>query len=963
MAASCAINPEINGIVPPYAKKLLDNMQREDAFALCDDITKLHNSNPYIFLTDENGVPTLESIRHYYDLSSIIANSNPTIQQQIKWVRSLNYITLTNKIPSFDANGIEIFGRTDINSNGDVFAEVGENRREDYFFDAINDIGVSLETISVFDDVIKDCTSKIEAAEAIYDLIVNESTRDKYRSHGFVSNLDTDLDHLIEKGVLDFLDDKTYTSLSNIGHDVNYGAFEKEHVRGSDVEKINKVLEQLKEKMNQLPKANVTSLGNTLKTIYQLSVLKQQFNELNGLTDEQQQVYDMIEQKLGDYVFNYLRRQANIGQYIFDEEEKTTIKYDKNGNPIEVKHKDKSWVEKNTMFNIGESINDVRYNGNNKSMVLTTILAKLVRRIELESGPAVANIKKDVIDIINSGDKIEAFINDRGRLEFDIPDSVDKIFMKHVGIATYQTPLLIGGEVKEQNITKWLFDDNNHVFTLNKNTREFRDLVKESGGRIKLDEIQVAKLIEGTLANMYQTDLTQTCESFEHLNVVNDTKVSEILKYIKGENRSTGNLSKAVNHFLSAYSYVALGFNYTSGILNTFQGLLNGLIMSSGVDSSSKFAKNFVKSFASIIPNKDLNQEPSTIADYARLMYKDSDTDFGLTKRNSKLNKWGFAFLSTSEKIVRTSTALTVLQRKNIDIDGKRYSFEDLTKKYKYNDTVPSFKINDQVFDSMTMKEIAEHLSVTVDAMCNSVSGFSSRMFAPVASKTTLGKALLMMRRWMVALFNARYGNSRYRNELGFESAGYIRQTAMAVWDSIKNKRNAFGDPVNKAALRMTATELAIVGTMTALILAIDLDDDDDEKDIPDHVKIMIGGMFRDATSLAPTPLIYQSAKDVLVDPLPSASWGERFIKDMLDLKFYKQVPLIKQIYQWPNSEKRATFIMTQQREKLIHNSIIPGRIAKANKNARNARKESASKNRRYYNDDSNKVQQTSYKA
>lgn len=963
MAASCAINPEINGIVPPYAKKLLDNMQREDAFALCDDITKLHNSNPYIFLTDENGVPTLESIRHYYDLSSIIADSNPTIQQQIKWVRSLNYITLTNKIPSFDANGIEIFGRTDINSNGDVFAEVGENRREDYFFDAINDIGVSLETISVFDDVIKDCTSKIEAAEAIYDLIVNESTRDKYRSQGFVSNLDTDLDHLIEKGVLDFLDDKTYTSLSNIGYDVNYGAFEKEHVRGSDVEKINKVLEQLKEKMNQLPKANVTSLGNTLKTIYQLSVLKQQFNELNGLTDEQQQVYDMIEQKLGDYVFNYLRRQANIGQYILDEEEKTTIKYDKNGNPIEVKHKDKSWAEKNTMFNIGESINDVRYNGNNKSMVLTTILAKLVRRIELESGPAVANIKKDVIDIINSGDKIEAFINYRGRLEFDIPDSVDKIFMKHVGIATYQTPLLIGGEVKEQNITKWLFDDNNHVFTLNKNTREFRDLVKESGGRIKLDEIQVAKLIEGTLANMYQTDLTQTCESFEHLNVVNDTKVSEILKYIKGENRSTGNLSKAVNQFLSAYSYVALGFNYTSGILNTFQGLLNGLIMSSGVDSSSKFAKNFVKSFASIMPNKDLNQEPSTIADYARLMYKDSDTDFGLTKRNSKLNKWGFAFLSTSEKIVRTSTALTVLQRKNIDIDGKRYSFEDLTKKYKYNDTVPSFKINDQVFDSMTMKEVAEHLSVTVDAMCNSVSGFSSRMFAPVASKTTLGKALLMMRRWMVALFNARYGNSRYRNELGFESAGYIRQTAMAAWDSIKNKRNAFGDPVNKAALRMTATELAIVGTMTALILAIDLDDDDDEKDIPDHVKIIVGGMFRDATSLAPTPLIYQSAKDVLVDPLPSASWGERFIKDMLDLKFYKQVPLIKQIYQWPNSEKRATFIMTQQREKLIHNSIIPGRIAKANKNARNARKESASKNRRYYNDDSNKVQQTSYKS
>lgn len=960
--STCAIHPEINGVVPPYAKVLEKAMSRKAAFALCDAIGNVLKKSPGAFLVDDKGVPTFESVRPWIDLSSYIYNtSEDTTRDLLSYkVESigryvLNIDTLANNSPKIKHNGINLNTRTEI-KNGNVVVEYGDKRREDYFFDKLLSIGLSFDLKTALAFAIEDCMSKNDAAYLIAEIIINPNTRKTFIND---SSLNEELDNLASEDLIVTLSDRTYNSINNPDLLKSMGGdYRNEVPRGGEIKRFNKILSDINRQLKGLVSDKITNITKIKARIYKLSFLKSEVEDLTEnfgftMTKEQQSVYDNILKTLGDNVLTYIRRQVNIGEHFDLKDERVSedkYRADEKGTGKD-KHTDE-FSKRNKRYNIFESISDPRYNGNNNTMALARLLSRVVRDMNIQS----PNCINELLEVIKeSGEKVKVKrIGNSSYVELIVPRSVEDFFNAEYGLSfdsntDNAVSILLGSDISSSGFSKFTASEDNHIHSLRKNTREFA-LELEEDAEYELDDEMTERFISGTMANMFQNEIVNLCDAFENLNAVQDTDTKTFLDFFKGDNRSTG-ANKAATKALNFFNFCTLGYNYTSAAVNAVQSVCNGLIISSGQDNPIKHIKNTFKALASVPYSLADNHSgiPQTFNDYVNLFAIDAETSYGLKKKTNLFIKAGYSGLSSSDVLGRASAARTVMERKSIEIDGEIYSFKELTEKYEPNEVIPASKFNNTEVEAMTTMQYLNVIAPVVDSMSKSITGSSSSMFSPVATKTIIGKMIASMRRWMVPLFEARYGASKFRNEFGDISAGYIRQFAQTVWESIKTRKNLFsGNKTNIAAAKMTAMEMSLVGAIYLLFCAIDLPDDDDEdKKKNAFFKTVLGGMFRDVTSLAPTPMMYSSFKELIEQPLPCIGWGESFISDAVNLKIHRRLPILRQYYQYKNRDKRANYIMTQQREKIKKNTFLLGKPFrdKAEINSSNRRTTSFSQN------------------
>lgn len=976
MSKTCKLYPEINGKTPPYTSRLSKLVKRDSLFALFDAVTKaMKSDNAKRLLVIDKGMPTFESLRPLINLSKFVYHNATSAGKQFldKKLSSLSHLefcldVLLAKTPTVEFNGEKLSVVTELDSSftdgkQTVSYRYSDLRPEDYFFNKLSDYPMSFNLRSLFNEAIAGSTSKRNAAMRIAYLILNPDSAMPFIQNDPTLNaadITEELNRLANTNVDRYLS----TDASNYSH---WYDFSQSDILGTDYSnyvptnssfyEVNTYINKVMDHIDRMSQNSITRIGIIRDRIFVLADAKkklERFFEDNQMTDSQREAYNKILKHLGDSVFTYIRRCVNIGEHFNLDDERD------NGGQYALDEKGKKGKGhtyksgKNKYFNISELVADVRFNGNNQTTTVARLFAAITRNIEKTAKSDIQGL----IDAVRAtGRKPIITKMEDGTLRFAYFPLSD--FEKTFGYGLENLEVLFSNRIRKNYLPKFLLSDNNHIFQLKKHTWEISSKIRV-GDTLELNDDMLEQCITGTMANLFQDEIVNLSDALMSIGAFDDTNTIRFLEFLSGKNRSTGNekIHKIISKAQSFYTFVTLGYNVTSGVVNAVQGICNGLITYSAKDNPTAVVRNTLKSIVNMA-RRGIEQKrpsiPETFEDYVEYCADDADTNYGLENKTSRFVEWGYAPLSVLDKVTRASCARTILKRKNIEIDGVKYSYANLIDKYGFDDKIPDGTLDGVKFEDMTMQGLLMSLTPQIDSMSYHVAGPSSSMYASLASKTILGKMLLSMRRWMIALFHARYSGKEFRPELGVTSYGYVRQLFNAALETIKTRKNQFkGDGndaiANRMAARMMGTELVLVGIITAAFMAIDFpDEDDEEKEGAAYLRIILGNALRDVTSFAPTPLMYSSLKDVLLQPIPFITWSEGLFDDVSKCRFDKYIPLVKQIHRHQERNNVARFITNQQRSRLAESNLyLPGIAYRRYYAEKEAKKSARSKRKKH---------------
>lgn len=260
--------------------------------------------------------------------------------------------------------------------------------------------------------------------------------------------------------------------------------------------------------------------------------------------------------------------------------------------------------------------------------------------------------------------------------------------------------------------------------------------------------------------------------------------------------------NKLAGGVLKTFAAGALGLNISSGIANFVGTTLNTVIIAAGGNFFSKtqwmksmamMSKgNFDPKVAGILKAMDLEGEKGLYNKINDLSINDISRKIGVDDL--------FVLLSKADKAVASNVTLSLMQNFGLDANKKLKKLDKLPAGTK--SLLESIEVDkDGKLNLTTLLDENEFRKFKnkVGALTEKITGMSTRDNVSGYRLTLAGQALMQFRGWIPRTVGARFGESRYDNELEIiEKGRYI-----SFWQQLYNKRFL---PLVKEMLLATAS-------------------------------------------------------------------------------------------------------------------------------------------------------------
>ena len=468
-------------------------------------------------------------------------------------------------------------------------------------------------------------------------------------------------------------------------------------------------------------------------------------------------------------------------------------------------------------------------------------------------------------------------------------------YMSKSSFDTYKESLPLYVLKKYEDITKYTEDE--RALMLNEDKKNpVVPLLYSS----KIDPNKVSKDIMSTIlifkGEVNKRNAKKELESVANLTKANLNKNSPEKNFTKvfdafvdmqiyGNLRNgAGKLDKAIDTLMAYSSFIQIGGNPIGSFINTVSGTTQNIISSFGkeyFDSKTLASANLEFDKQSLALAKDAlsNTKESFLTRLIDLydpLQGEGFDKFGrkvsMSGRKANTNK-GIIFMlqNIGEHKIQVSAMIAYLK-------SQPYGDSNLYEYYK-----AQFKKNGQL---PNINHLAHQDKI--HTMNKKLNGVYNKFDANLVSRNSLGRTLMMYRKWIYPLMYERYGNLRYNNESNDLEYGYYRSSIKILLQRFKNlfQESIHEDltEIEQRNLNKFYTEQMII--ISLLMLGYALKEATDEEDLK-AIKYTISRIRSELSFFSPiVPYPDLGAYRTLRSPSASLTTMEnviRLINQMLD--------------------------------------------------------------------------------
>lgn len=281
---------------------------------------------------------------------------------------------------------------------------------------------------------------------------------------------------------------------------------------------------------------------------------------------------------------------------------------------------------------------------------------------------------------------------------------------------------------------------------------------------------------------------------------------------------------------LSYNSILRIAFSPIGALSNVITGEINNITEASGgknftLKGLNQASKLLVSERNKYLALKDKINPLQEIEDY------ESYDKLRLTKSRITLDKiknLGYILQQKGEEFLQGRVFIAMMLKQKININGKEISVWEAFDE--------NGKLKKEVQDVIGSEEIfIDKLTTKIKEVNNSIHGRYSARDAAIIQKELLGRAILQFRKWIPAMFEARWEGKSYNDILETTTEGKYRTFLRLMSENRKELRNFLIGKSNLSEFEIANLRKIIAGnilftTMLILASAIRGDDDDEER-------------------------------------------------------------------------------------------------------------------------------------